>query len=209
MTHGPRDNTYEQPLEMSCLRARGQVLRQADKHLPTEPTPGQALAGQPGAVVPGGPLRARRAEPLTLNESLVLLSGCCQMMTVTTEQRTAEPMSMKSAHSSPWARASLPSTVTMQKTMMRMADGEREMHLDHFSTPVDTPGPPKTYRDRGSVSVGSASNEARITSPTVQDKDRCSSLLATPRDKKPQRQQASPGPRIPYREGWAPTYEAA
>lgn len=100
-------------------------------------------------MVPGGPLRARRAEPLTLNESLVLLSGCCQMMTVTTVHMTAEPMSMKSAHHSPWARASFPSTVTMQKTMMRIADGQRqrEMHLDPVSTPVDTPGPPKPYRD--------------------------------------------------------------
>lgn len=77
-------------------------------------------------MVPGGPLRARRAEPLTLNESLVLLSGCCQMMTVTTVHMTAEPMSMKSAHHSPWARASFPSTVTMQKTMMRIADGQRD-----------------------------------------------------------------------------------
>lgn len=60
-----------------------------------------------------------------MNESLVLLSDCLQMMPVTIAQRTADPATTKIAHGSPLLRASLPSTATMHKVMIRIAKRER------------------------------------------------------------------------------------
>lgn len=99
-------------------------LTLARKHLP----PNTHTWESPCGVCPIGQLPAEaQAELLTLNESLVLLSGCLQMMTVTIEQRMAEMMSMKMAHNSTFVRAFFPSTVTMQKMMIRIAeDRERE-----------------------------------------------------------------------------------
>lgn len=63
------------------------------------------------------------------------------MMTVATEQRMAEPVSTKTAHNSPFVKASFPSTATMQKMMIKIAgrdrdrEWERELCLSHFSSP--------------------------------------------------------------------------
>lgn len=57
----------------------------------------------------------------TLNESLVLLSGCLQMTPVTSMQRRTDPVITKTAHSVPSARASLPSTATMHTVMISAA----------------------------------------------------------------------------------------
>lgn len=101
------------------------------------PTPRRAHAG---SVPSGSSLQNLRAELLTLNESWVLLSGCLQMMTVITEQRIAETMSIKMAHNSTFVRAFFPSTVTMQKMMIRIAEDRkrgRQMHLNYFSSSHD------------------------------------------------------------------------
>lgn len=53
------------------------------------------------------------------------------MMAVMTEQRMAETMSIKMAHHSTFIRASFPSTVTMQKMTIRIAeDREKESKTD-------------------------------------------------------------------------------
>lgn len=53
------------------------------------------------------------------------------MMTVITEQRMAEIMSIKMAHNSTFVKAFFPSTVTMQKMMIRIAeDREKERKTD-------------------------------------------------------------------------------
>lgn len=48
------------------------------------------------------------------------------MMTVTSEQRRADMVSIKMAHKSPFISASFPSTATMQKVRIRIATGERQ-----------------------------------------------------------------------------------
>lgn len=83
----------------------------------------------------GGPeVMAREAGLLTLNDSLVLLSGCLQMTTMTTEQRRADPVSTKPAHSPPSARAFFPRTATVQKVTIRIAKRERQVRSNHLSS---------------------------------------------------------------------------
>lgn len=83
----------------------------------------------------------RPAKLLTLNESLVLLSGCLQMMPVTSMQRRTEPVMRKTAHSVPSARASLASTATMHTMMIRTAKREKKKsgenpHMYHVSPQI-------------------------------------------------------------------------
>lgn len=173
---------YEKPRERRALphlRARAQPLsagavcaREPQAHIPRgrpastslrPPRPRRAQAGRAASrqerqahSLPGGSLQPGQAELLTLNESLVLLSGCRQMMAVTTQQRKAEPTSTKTAHSSPFTRAPLPSTATMQKVMTSRAKRERETHFSHFpSSHTQTSSAlPRTRGERGSTSAG-------------------------------------------------------
>lgn len=100
-------------LRLASQQAR--PCRQPDTH-----TPPPGLAEPTWMTVSGLPC-SRQAERLTLKESLVLLSGCRQMMAVTTKQRKAEPMSTKTAQSWPCTRAALPSTAAMQKVRISSA----------------------------------------------------------------------------------------
>lgn len=133
------------PLSRHCLHL---TVPEAGRQAPPLQTtrPGRAHTGRRSAGVcgsyhrnlPGGSLQA---ELLTLNESLVLLSGCLQMMIVTREQRRTDPASIKIAHNSPFVRASFPSTATMQKVMIRIAkeEGGREgCNSIFFQIPTDT-----------------------------------------------------------------------
>ena len=147
-------------------------LRLASQPLQTA-QPGRAHAGRRSTGVwsiyhrslPGGSLQA---ELLTLNESLVLLSGCLQMMTVTREQRRADPASIKIAHNSPFVRASFPSTATMQKVMIRIAKKERGRegcNSIFFQSPTDSP---KIHGEGGSISAAIDYDKDRVTDITVQ-----------------------------------------
>lgn len=135
-TQGPEPSLSQQ----RCLCPAHMPLSLASKHLTLHTQACWSPAEQGGLLqesqdhgLPGVGPSSCQAELFTLNESLVLLSGCRQMMAVTTEQRKAEPMSRKTAHNSPFTRASLPSTAAMQKVMTRSAkrDRQRKPHFSH------------------------------------------------------------------------------
>ena len=135
-TQGPGASLSQQ----RCLCPARMPLSLASKHLTLHTQACWSPAEQGGLLqesqdhgLPGVGPSSCQAELFTLNESLVLLSGCRQMMAVTTEQRKAEPMSRKTAHNSPFTRASLPSTAAMQKVMTRSAkrDRQRKPHFSH------------------------------------------------------------------------------
>ena len=135
-TQGPGASLSQQ----RCLCPAHMPLSLASKHLTLHTQACWSPAEQGGLLqesqdhgLPGVGPSSCQAELFTLNESLVLLSGCRQMMAVTTEQRKAEPMSRKTAHNSPFTRASLPSTAAMQKVMTRSAkrDRQRKPHFSH------------------------------------------------------------------------------
>lgn len=112
------------------------------------------------------------------------------MMTVTREQRRADPVSIKIAHNFPFVRMSFASTATMQKVMIRIAEKERERGAiqSFFKSPQIPSVFPKTHSEGGSVSVAINYHKRRITDITVQKQDRCLSLPAlasTTLDKKP------------------------
>lgn len=136
LTQGPGASLSQQ----HCLCPAHMPLSLASKHLTPHTQACRSPAEQGGLLQESqdrglqgvGPSNCQ-AELFTLNESLVLLSGCRQMMAVTTEQRKAEPMSRKTAHNSPFTRASLPSTAARQKVMTRSAkrDRQRKPHFSH------------------------------------------------------------------------------
>ena len=125
LTQGPGASLSQQ----HCLCPAHMPLSLASKHLTPHTQACRSPAEQGGLLQESqdhglqgvGPSNCQ-AELFTLNESLVLLSGCRQMMAVTTEQRKAEPMSRKTAHNSPFTRASLPSTAARQRRKVITVD---------------------------------------------------------------------------------------
>lgn len=84
-------------------------------------------------------------------------------MTVTRKQRSADMVSTKIAHNSPFIRASFPSTAKMQKVMIRIAKKERERERCNsilFQIPTDILSLPKTNGEGGSVSATINNHEA-------------------------------------------------
>lgn len=90
---------------------------------------------QEGQVLslPGNSPQAHQAKLLTLNESLVLLSGCLQMTPMVITLRRAVLVTTRIAHSSPLPRASLPITATMHTVRMKITKGRQTE--SHFASP--------------------------------------------------------------------------
>ena len=90
-------------------------------------------------------------------------------------------MSRKTAHSAPLVRASLPSTVTMQKVMMRTAKGEgkdSKLQLNHFPISHRHPLVSPKLMEREAPFPKAQLQLTQSNYVPVQEQDRRSSSLA-------------------------------